>query len=234
LAHSGPIAAACGVWAVDLSPCARGRQTDTTARLSCPLAVLLTFRQVVPSARGTSPPPLVQGVPWLATDAPGTLPPTYSLFVGSGSALRNGGPAGILIAWILIGAMCVHSFVAFLAQRFGWLTDPHLRNDLPRLINVTQALGEMAIVFPVSGGQSRSLVVAGEEPRADPSMLFPSLGRLLHAHRAFPRPVFRFRHGLELRPPVGRRPAPRDHRRRHDRQVRLCSAALDCVVRARR
>jgi len=47
------------------------------------------------------------------------------LFVGSGSALRNGGPGGVLIAWILIGIM---------------------------LINVTQALGEMAILFPVSGG----------------------------------------------------------------------------------
>ncbi|KAK1227092.1 Amino-acid permease inda1 [Marasmius sp. AFHP31] len=47
------------------------------------------------------------------------------LFVGSGNALRLGGPAGVLIAWILIGAM---------------------------LINVTQALGEMSIVFPVSGG----------------------------------------------------------------------------------
>lgn len=47
------------------------------------------------------------------------------LFIGSGSALRNGGPAGILIAWILMGIM---------------------------LINVTQALGEMAIVYPVSGG----------------------------------------------------------------------------------
>ncbi|KAL0581271.1 Amino-acid permease inda1 [Marasmius crinis-equi] len=47
------------------------------------------------------------------------------LFVGSGGALHNGGPAGVLIAWILIGVM---------------------------LINVTQALGEMSIVFPVSGG----------------------------------------------------------------------------------
>ncbi|KAK7062687.1 Amino-acid permease inda1 [Paramarasmius palmivorus] len=47
------------------------------------------------------------------------------LFVGSGSALHRGGPAGVLIAWILIGMM---------------------------LINVTQALGEMAIVYPVSGG----------------------------------------------------------------------------------
>uniref|UniRef100_A0A0W0FBA3 Putative amino-acid permease inda1 n=1 Tax=Moniliophthora roreri TaxID=221103 RepID=A0A0W0FBA3_MONRR len=47
------------------------------------------------------------------------------LFVGSGGALNKGGPAGVLIAWSLIGFM---------------------------LINVTQALGEMAIVFPVSGG----------------------------------------------------------------------------------
>jgi amino acid transporter len=47
------------------------------------------------------------------------------LFIGSGQALRNGGPAGILIAWIIMGFM---------------------------LINVTQALGEMSIMFPVSGG----------------------------------------------------------------------------------
>ncbi|KAM0751784.1 hypothetical protein T439DRAFT_379874 [Meredithblackwellia eburnea MCA 4105] len=47
------------------------------------------------------------------------------LFVGSGQALRNGGPAGIIIAWSLIGVM---------------------------LINVTQALGEMCILYPVSGG----------------------------------------------------------------------------------
>jgi len=47
------------------------------------------------------------------------------LFVGSGSALHTGGPAGILIAWILIGIM---------------------------LINVTQAIGEMSILYPVSGG----------------------------------------------------------------------------------
>ncbi|CDZ96589.1 amino-acid permease inda1 [Phaffia rhodozyma] len=47
------------------------------------------------------------------------------LFVGTGSALSVGGPAGVLIAWILIGAM---------------------------LISVTQALGEMSIVYPVSGG----------------------------------------------------------------------------------
>ncbi|KAK0199697.1 APC amino acid permease [Desarmillaria ectypa] len=47
------------------------------------------------------------------------------LFVGSGSALHTGGPAGVLIAWVLIGIM---------------------------LINVTQALGEMSILYPVSGG----------------------------------------------------------------------------------
>ncbi|GAA6058864.1 hypothetical protein JCM10212_002808 [Sporobolomyces blumeae] len=47
------------------------------------------------------------------------------LFIGSGQALRNGGPLGILIAWLMIGVM---------------------------LINVTQALGEMCILYPVSGG----------------------------------------------------------------------------------
>jgi len=47
------------------------------------------------------------------------------LFIGSGGALQRGGPAGILIAWIIIGVM---------------------------MINVTQALGELSIIFPVSGG----------------------------------------------------------------------------------
>ncbi|KAF5367285.1 hypothetical protein D9615_010458 [Tricholomella constricta] len=47
------------------------------------------------------------------------------LFVGSGSALHLGGPAGIIVAWVLMGIM---------------------------LINVTQALGEMCILYPVSGG----------------------------------------------------------------------------------
>jgi len=47
------------------------------------------------------------------------------LFVASGGALRTGGPAGVVIAWSIIGVM---------------------------LVNVTQAIGEMAIVFPVSGG----------------------------------------------------------------------------------
>ncbi|KAL1413313.1 Amino acid permease [Vanrija albida] len=47
------------------------------------------------------------------------------LFVGSGTALQAGGPAGVLIAWISMGIM---------------------------LVNVTQALGEMSILYPVSGG----------------------------------------------------------------------------------
>ncbi|GAA5865945.1 hypothetical protein JCM3774_005533 [Rhodotorula dairenensis] len=47
------------------------------------------------------------------------------LFIGSGGALNRGGPAGVLIAWSIIGVM---------------------------LINVTQAIGELAIVYPVSGG----------------------------------------------------------------------------------
>ncbi|KAK7453496.1 Amino-acid permease inda1 [Stygiomarasmius scandens] len=44
------------------------------------------------------------------------------LFVGSGSALNFGGPAGVLIAWLIIGVMMIN------------------------------ALGEMVILYPVSGG----------------------------------------------------------------------------------
>ncbi|KAL8935777.1 MAG: hypothetical protein Q9216_005263 [Gyalolechia sp. 2 TL-2023] len=47
------------------------------------------------------------------------------LFVGSGSALSNGGPAALLIAFIIIGVM---------------------------IFNVVYALGELAVMFPVSGG----------------------------------------------------------------------------------
>ncbi|WOO77009.1 Amino-acid permease inda1 [Vanrija pseudolonga] len=47
------------------------------------------------------------------------------LFIGSGSALSTGGPAAVIIAWVVMGVM---------------------------LMNVVQALGEMAIVYPVSGG----------------------------------------------------------------------------------
>ncbi|GMG30972.1 unnamed protein product [Ambrosiozyma monospora] len=46
------------------------------------------------------------------------------LFVGSGTALRHGGPASVLISWILSGSM---------------------------MYCTTQALGEMAVAFPVSG-----------------------------------------------------------------------------------
>lgn len=49
------------------------------------------------------------------------------LFIGSGGALATGGPAGLLIAYILIGAM---------------------------LFNTVQALGELAVRFPVSGAFS--------------------------------------------------------------------------------
>lgn len=46
------------------------------------------------------------------------------LFVGSGKALRIGGPAGIIIAWLLIGSM---------------------------VFSVVQALGELATALPVTG-----------------------------------------------------------------------------------
>jgi len=47
------------------------------------------------------------------------------LFVGSGKALSTGGPAALIIGWLVIGIM---------------------------LINVTQAIGELSILYPVSGG----------------------------------------------------------------------------------
>ncbi|KAF5376599.1 hypothetical protein D9757_009590 [Collybiopsis confluens] len=61
----------------------------------------------------------IEGLP----DAGGSI--GTGLFVGSGAALKTGGPAGVLIGWLIIGVM---------------------------LINVTQAIGEMAILYPVSGG----------------------------------------------------------------------------------
>lgn len=47
------------------------------------------------------------------------------LFVGTGSALRRGGPASLLIDYIIIGVM---------------------------MFNVVFALGELALLYPVSGG----------------------------------------------------------------------------------
>ena len=47
------------------------------------------------------------------------------LFVGTGSALRRGGPASLIIDYIIIGVM---------------------------MFNVVFALGEMALMYPVSGG----------------------------------------------------------------------------------
>lgn len=47
------------------------------------------------------------------------------LFIGSGRALRVGGPLGILIAWLVMGFM---------------------------LFNVVHSMGEMAIMYPIEGG----------------------------------------------------------------------------------
>ncbi len=65
------------------------------------------------------------------------------LFVGSGSALHTGGPAGVLIAWVLIGIMLINvtQVRPFSLGRGAVLT----------LIR-TQAIGEMSILYPVSGG----------------------------------------------------------------------------------
>lgn len=64
------------------------------------------------------------------------------LFVASGSALHNGGPAGVLIAWILIGIMMIN-VTQVSRQLSDYLSSPNI---------FIQALGEMAILFPVSGG----------------------------------------------------------------------------------
>ncbi|GME72906.1 unnamed protein product [Ambrosiozyma monospora] len=50
------------------------------------------------------------------------------LFVGSGGALRNGGPAAVLIAWILVGAM---------------------------MFCTVHSLGELCVAFPVSGSYAQ-------------------------------------------------------------------------------
>jgi amino acid transporter len=41
------------------------------------------------------------------------------LFVGSGSALAKGGPVGILIAWIIMGAMLINVSCMGLAELTG-------------------------------------------------------------------------------------------------------------------
>ena len=46
------------------------------------------------------------------------------LFIGSGGALSTGGPGSILIGFVLVGVM---------------------------LFNVVNALGELAVVFPIQG-----------------------------------------------------------------------------------
>jgi amino acid permease len=58
----------------------------------------------------------------LLTEIPGT-----GVFIGSGQALATGGPASLLIAYLLIGTVMYFTI---------------------------QALGEMAITFPVSGSFS--------------------------------------------------------------------------------
>jgi amino acid permease len=54
------------------------------------------------------------------------------LFIGSGSALANGGPGSVLIDFLLIGFM---------------------------LFNVVNALGELAVVFPMCVFLSRHLII---------------------------------------------------------------------------
>jgi amino acid transporter len=64
------------------------------------------------------------------------------LFVGSGGALRTGGPAALLIGFGIMGIVSVYCPSA-----------PEYCTDLLQMIfNVVYALGEMAIMYPISGG----------------------------------------------------------------------------------
>lgn len=102
------------------------------------------------------------------------------LFIGSGQALRNGGPAGILIAWAIIGVM---------------------------LINVTQALGEMCILYPVSGG-FYTLAVRFIDPGMGMALGASLPASSFARSRRSRTDAVRRARRLELLRAVGRRPPP--------------------------
>lgn len=66
------------------------------------------------------------------------------LFVGSGSALSTGGPAGVLIGFLIIGIVCYRSG--------SHMLEPEVLTSAQMIFNVVYALGELAIMYPVSGG----------------------------------------------------------------------------------
>lgn len=77
-------------------------------------------------------------------------------FVGSGSALSTGGPASLLIDFLIIGIM---------------------------MFNVVYALGEMAVMYPVSGG-----FYTYSTRFIDPSWGFAMVSMLSHANRSPTKP----------------------------------------------
>ena len=120
-------------------------------------------------------------------------------FVGSGSALSTGGPGSLLIDFLIVGIM---------------------------MFNVVYALGEMAVMYPVSGG-----FYTYSTRFIDPSWGFAMVSSL------WPRPkssenhiLTDLRSGLELRLPMGHRPATRTHSLRSNHPIlesRHLSSSLD-------
>ena len=107
------------------------------------------------------------------------------LFVGTGSALRRGGPASLLIDYAIIGVM---------------------------MFNVVFALGEMALMYPVSGG-FYTLVTRF----VDPSWGFAvSVSPAIIEFQCIPRTLANQRlcatcaDGVELLPAMGLHPAVRN------------------------
>jgi amino acid transporter len=66
------------------------------------------------------------------------------LFVGSGGALAKGGPASLLICFSIIGIVSI--MWLYLRCSNGLLTWVQM------MFNVVYALGEMAMLYPISGG----------------------------------------------------------------------------------
>lgn len=109
-------------------------------------------------------------------------------FVGSGSALSTGGPGSLLIDFLIIGIM---------------------------MFNVVYALGEMAVMYPVSGG-----FYTYSTRFIDPSWGFAMVSTLRPtAHSGDEHNFTDLQPGLELRLPMGHRPPTRTHSLRSDRPV---------------
>lgn len=65
------------------------------------------------------------------------------LFVGSGSALSTGGPASVVICFMIIGVVSFVRYERYIGQRL---------THLQMMFNVVYALGELSLLYPISGG----------------------------------------------------------------------------------